>query len=131
MAEGDDEGLVWHQEGKAWIHPVVSSWVLEEFPGVLEKHGWWKPGTGLDAKDYCICGEVLQPPPRASICPLLAHVATQVAARLVAEEHERSKALKEWARDWDWTGRITWTDELGKVHSWDDTPIRIRRLYDE
>jgi hypothetical protein len=128
MSNADQPGKVWDPAYKSWINPVVSGWILAEFPGVLENHGWfhWSMVVGDDM--VCHCGERLPPAAGRAVPRLLLHVADKIAEVLVAEERVRAMALKAWAAEWVGAGKVEWFDEKGMRIEWDDVPIRMRRL---
>lgn len=115
----DMPGERWVQSRKTWIKPVVASWIMENFPGVMENHGWyhWDPMTD---EPTCHCGQML---PKARLerrgdTQLFLHVVEVVARELMNEEYRKSIANQITA------GRVTWESTSDRTCSMDHVVIK-------
>lgn len=105
----------WSPGMENWISQTTAEWIMRNFPGLLDEHGWWRsvshgvrssvPWTMdeqlIDAA--CICGAALDKPVpvrytgegerRAGRHPLLVHVAEEIAERL------EERTVNDWFKD--------------------------------
>lgn len=104
---GDVQGVSWVQGDKIWIRPVVSEWIMKNYPDLLPNHGWFRWTDTVKFEEgsaECVCGEQL-PPRHDRYYRLFLHV-VDVLARELSKEQDKG-----WVHVT--VGKITWFDAEG------------------